>query len=1232
MEKRQIKIGRGSDNDIVVPEYNTHVSNSHASITRNEDGSSYIFEDNSSNGTLINGRKINRQSVAVSPGDEIMLAGQYHLLWNDIENAFPNKMPPEETFNPHQGMMWDSRYTLVRRLGNGATAQVWEALDTKAGNIKVALKIYSAFGNIGTQGMQIFMDEFKTVHGLIQTNLLIPSGYDLYGNVPYLVTKFCENGSAQKYVGHMDEAEIARFMKDTALGLDYLHKHGIVHQDFKPDNILIDEDGNYVLTDFGISNQSAVKNTNGTQSYMGPERFGNTSEAMPQSDIWSFGASVFELITGDVPFGDNGGMVQAAGEKIPALPATFKSAKIKSLLTRCLDENPNARPTAEEIVFELEDSGNRKKMWLAAAAIAAIIALVSIVAGNYMRLRTVYYKDYAEYWGVPKGIHKISESEMQHRSTTYRLEIKKGKVLRMSLVNSKGKIVPHTDSELAGSRCADIKYEYSGDGKLDYIVVYDEFGQVQYKLDYGEFKNNRTIATYMLDDENESPMFLKQNTASTAMDRSQSIIGDDFSNIMKLKLEFDDKGRLTKKMYLNNTSQPTHDQNNIFGFEYQYEKDGGKDRITEVHFLGRNGNITPYKTGLAIKQFEYDDDDNLSIYRYLDPDRNAAQDDNRVTVEEHYFDQYGNRYAEAYFTLDGKPANNISNIHKCVEELDEYGQDTLLYYYDIEGNTSVHKFGFAKCKKKYDDNGFVKEYAFFDEKDNPAMRNDGNGSSYHKEVNVFTSNGRTLECAYLGLDGSYIENKDGIAKYKHEYDSLGNCVLTQFFDAKGLPAKYEGSISQIKKEYDSKNNLISVQYLDADGKLTPDADGVKYIKFTRDGFGRLTKYSYLDSDGFPTDETNKDYAYYTVEYDIASGNINKYTYFDAKDKHTKKGNAIVKYTFDTLTNFNNRVTYCNFKGSITEDHHYKYDSNGNIIQEYELDNDQKLIGVVENYEYDDKNRKTKYYATDFTGSKINFRRKAYAEIRYEEYNEFNNCVLRSYWDQNGDPATDNDGAHKYEFKFDIQGNITYQKSLGADGKPADIPEPEYEAIYDIRGNMTALRCYDGYGNPKTGDDGMYETRYEYNNKNQETTCRYLGTDGQPVVASGYGWHMRKYTYDDKGKIASEEYYDASDNPMEPESKGYFLVQYTYDDKGNKTTERLFNTKKQLEWLLSYNQNGYVTERLQYEDGSEQYEYKYVRIFDSEGTPTKENVYDHNGQYIAYRKYDSQNGWGKWIRI
>ena len=174
---------------------------------------------------------------------------------------------------PYENLLWDERYHLIKCLGNGATAQVWKALDTKADNIEVAVKIFSAIGLADEQGRRLFVKEFTGVHQLSHPNLLTPSSYDICKNVPYLISKYCEKGSVLPLIGKMTEREVLKLIKCTAEGLNYLHRHNIVHQDIKPDNVLIDNEDNYVLTDFGITGQADKEIKGGTPAYMAPEFF-----------------------------------------------------------------------------------------------------------------------------------------------------------------------------------------------------------------------------------------------------------------------------------------------------------------------------------------------------------------------------------------------------------------------------------------------------------------------------------------------------------------------------------------------------------------------------------------------------------------------------------------------------------------------------------------------------------------------------------------------------------------------------------------------------------------------------------------------------------------------------------------------------------------------------------------------------------------------------------------------
>ena len=130
----------------------------------------------------------------------------------------------------------------------------------------------------------------------------------------------------------------------------------IIHQDIKPANVLIDSNGNYSITDFGISakkenriNSYYEDASSGTLVYMAPERFTENAEPLPESDIWALGATLFEIVTGDVPFGDEGGLAQEKGKTVPNIDQKIPN-EIKKLIYSCLEKEPSKRPSAQQIV------------------------------------------------------------------------------------------------------------------------------------------------------------------------------------------------------------------------------------------------------------------------------------------------------------------------------------------------------------------------------------------------------------------------------------------------------------------------------------------------------------------------------------------------------------------------------------------------------------------------------------------------------------------------------------------------------------------------------------------------------------------------------------------------------------------------------------------------------------------------------------------------------------------
>lgn len=254
--------------------------------------------------------------------------------------------------------LFDNHYQLIKKIGGGGFSEVWLAHDTVAG-IDVALKIYTPTGELDEEGKNDFKREFARLCDVNHSNIIHAIGFGIYKDeLPYLAMNICKNGSAKRLIGQIEEDEFWNFIEQVASGLQYLHKRGIIHQDMKPDNVLINSDGQYLIIDFGISTKirstlrKSVKGNigGGTPWYMSIESFGKESSSVYARDIWAFGASLYEMMTGDVPFGQYGGMTQKAnGGKIPEIKQDF-SLELKKIVYDCLALNAWDRPDADQIL------------------------------------------------------------------------------------------------------------------------------------------------------------------------------------------------------------------------------------------------------------------------------------------------------------------------------------------------------------------------------------------------------------------------------------------------------------------------------------------------------------------------------------------------------------------------------------------------------------------------------------------------------------------------------------------------------------------------------------------------------------------------------------------------------------------------------------------------------------------------------------------------------------------
>ena len=288
-------------------------------------------------------------------------------------------------------------YRLLRRLGEGGMGSVYLAYKEGEGQ-QFAIKVLSD----QLAGNQAYLDRFhreaKSGSLLNHPNIVrcIAAGRDLTTGKHYLVMEFVDGPSAHNLLdrmGRMPVGDVVHIALDIARALEYLHTRNFVHRDIKPDNILITQAGVAKLADLGLAKRmddasplTATHQAFGTPYYMPYEQAINAKNADSRSDLFALGATLYHLLTGEVPFkGNSPGEVaerKMEGDFIPAHAVNPEVPPVlDGILARMMARNPRDRfQTASELIVHLERSN-------LAASLPSFVELSQALADPLMRAR-----------------------------------------------------------------------------------------------------------------------------------------------------------------------------------------------------------------------------------------------------------------------------------------------------------------------------------------------------------------------------------------------------------------------------------------------------------------------------------------------------------------------------------------------------------------------------------------------------------------------------------------------------------------------------------------------------------------------------------------------------------------------------------------------------------------------------------------------------------------------------
>lgn len=261
-----------------------------------------------------------------------------------------------------------SHYRIIEKLGEGGMGVVYRAEDTKLRR-SVALKFLTAPVSTDENERKRFQREAQAAAGLLHQNIATifelnetdessPHPGQMYIAMEYVTG---ETLAGRLHKGALPPDQVHSIAAQVARGVLAAHKAGVVHCDIKPSNIIITHDGTVKILDFGLARllghagQTESNIMRGTPAYMAPEQISG-AHVDPRTDIWAFGAVLYEMLTGQRPFrGDHTPAVMySILNEEPINPASLRKdvpENLRILCTRCLEKDPARRiQTMQEVL------------------------------------------------------------------------------------------------------------------------------------------------------------------------------------------------------------------------------------------------------------------------------------------------------------------------------------------------------------------------------------------------------------------------------------------------------------------------------------------------------------------------------------------------------------------------------------------------------------------------------------------------------------------------------------------------------------------------------------------------------------------------------------------------------------------------------------------------------------------------------------------------------------------
>ena len=265
-----------------------------------------------------------------------------------------------------EGSVFDGRYQVLRQIGSGGMADVWLAEDTHLQR-RVALKILHRRFAQDREFVERFRREAEAAAGLQHPNIVAVYDRGEFEGAHYIAMRYVEGPTLKQLIDSgLTPAQAVPLVRQVLEGARFAHRHGIVHRDLKPQNVIVDEEGKAMVTDFGIARAGVSEITQtgsvmGTPHYLSPEQ-AQGHDVTSVSDLYSIGVILYEALTGRVPFEGESAVAVAMKQvsQVPQRPSSINpsiSPALDAVVMRALEKDPGQRfQSADAFIAALDQA------------------------------------------------------------------------------------------------------------------------------------------------------------------------------------------------------------------------------------------------------------------------------------------------------------------------------------------------------------------------------------------------------------------------------------------------------------------------------------------------------------------------------------------------------------------------------------------------------------------------------------------------------------------------------------------------------------------------------------------------------------------------------------------------------------------------------------------------------------------------------------------------------------